>query len=60
MGPREGSRGRCDCPGLTSLPDGLLQWGRVKDHAEGQMNKSMRRAICLLQWGRVKDHAEGR
>ena len=46
-----------DIPGHTRR---WLQWGRVKDHAEGFFPPESRAMkVIALQWGRVKDHAEG-
>ena len=58
MGPREGSRGREEDAARPGIAD-MLQWGRVKDHAEGESDSATHRPLTMLQWGRVKDHAEG-
>ena len=36
----------------------LLQWGRVMDDAEMNLNADLRAEIMGLQWGRVMDDAE--
>ncbi len=58
MGPRSRERGRL-FSGTCASAAGTLQWGRVRENAEGVDAQRPCVPVTALQWGRVRENAEG-